>query len=81
MSKQKIIQHAIEQLYGPCPVADFVRANEWASHLDWEMIKQQVDADNPDFEWGPGVTREKSAAEASITEVRHAMLQRAGEAE
>ena len=81
MSKKKIIQHTIEHLYGPCPVADFVRANEWASHLDWEKIKQQVDADNPDFEWTHDEPKVTDAAESLITEVRHEMLHRAGESE
>ena len=81
MSQKKIIQHAIEHLYGPCPVGDFVRANEWASHLDWEMIKQQVDSEHPDFEWARDESKVKEAAEASITEARHEMLHRAGESE
>ena len=81
MSNKKIIQHAIEHLYGPCPVGDFVRANEWVSHLDWEKIKQQVDADNPDFEWTHDESNVSDAAESLITEVRHEILHRAGETE
>ena len=81
MSYKKIIQHAIEHLYGPCPVGDFVKANEWASHLDWEMVKQQVDADNPGFEWPHGESTVTDAAESLIVEVRHEILHRAGESE
>ncbi len=81
MTKKKIIQHAIEHLYGPCPVGDFVRANEWVSHIDWEMVKQQVDTDNPDFEWTHGKSTATDTAESLIAEVRHEMLHRAGESE
>lgn len=81
MSNKKIIQHVIEHLYGPCPVGDFASANEWASHLDWEMVKQQVDADNPDFEWTHDESKVPDAAESLITEVRHEILHRAGETE
>lgn len=81
MSKKKIIQHAIEHVHGPCPLRDFVKANEWANHVDWEMVKEQVDADNPDFEWSHDESKVMEVAEALITEVRHEMLHRAGENE
>lgn len=81
MPQKKTIQHAIEHLYGPCPVGDFVKANAWASHLDWEMVKQQVDADNPDFEWTHAESQETDNAESAIAEVRHEMLHRAGASE
>jgi len=81
MSKKKIIQHAIEHVHGPCPLEEFVKANEWANHIDWELVKQQVDADHPDFEWAHGESDESKAAEMEIDEVKHEMLHRAGESE
>lgn len=81
MSKKKIIQHAIEQLHGPCPVGDFNLANQWASHLDWALVKERVEADNPDFEWTHDDASAKDAAESLIAEVRHEMLHQAGETE
>ncbi|MCO6455887.1 MAG: hypothetical protein J5I93_11370 [Pirellulaceae bacterium] len=81
MTKRKTIEHAIERLYGPCPVGDFMLANQWASHLDWELVKQNVDAENLDFEWGTEPTHEVTSAEALIIDVRREMLHRAGEGE
>ncbi len=79
MSKKKTIQHAIEQVHGPCPLEDFVKANEWANHIDWAMVKERVDAEHPDFEWTHGNASAVEAAESLITEVRHEMLHRAGD--
>lgn len=81
MNKKKIIQQAIEQLYGPCPVGDFVHANEWASHLDWVQVKEEVDKEHPDFEWSTDESKAAEEAEAMVTEARHEMLHRAGHAE
>ncbi len=81
MSAKKIIQHAIEHLYGPCPVGDFLQANEWASHLDWERVKQQVEEEHPEFEWSPDESKVMEAAEAQIFDVRREMLHHAGEGE
>ncbi len=81
MSKKKTIQHAIEQVHGPCPLGDFVKANEWTNHIDWELVMERVDAEHPDFEWAPDKANVQEAAESLITEVRHEMLHRAGESE
>ena len=78
MSQKKIIRHAIEKLYGPCPAKEFVRANEWANAIDWEKVKETVDAEHPDFQWTHHEPKDLAVAEAMIFDVRHEMLRDAG---
>jgi len=78
MSEEKIVRHAIEQLYGPCPTDDFVRANEWAHGIDWEKVKVTVEDENPEFEWTHSNPKDLEVAEAVIFDVRHEMLRHAG---
>jgi hypothetical protein len=78
MNQGNIIRHAIEELYGPCPPEDFIRANEWATAIDWEDVKVAVDADHPDFQWTHHDPKDLEVAEAMIFDVRHEMLHQAG---
>ena len=68
-----VIRHAIESLYGPCPVNDFLAADSWARHIDWERIKSHIDASPKNFDWS-----DLDDAEAAILDVRHKMLRDAG---
>lgn len=78
MSAKTIVRHAIEQIHGPCPVDDFVRANEWANSIEWEKVKAAVEADHPEFEWTHRHPEDMDVAEAMIFEVRRDMLHQAG---
>jgi hypothetical protein len=78
MNQGDIIRHAIEELYGRCPAEDFIRANEWSSAIDWEDVKETVEAEHPDFQWTHHDPKELEVAEAMVIDVRHEMLQEAG---
>ena len=78
MSQEKTIRHAIEELYGPCPVDDFVRANDWANAIDWEEVVVEVEAEHPEFEWTHHDPKDLEVAEATVIDVRHDMLRHAG---
>jgi PIN domain nuclease of toxin-antitoxin system len=78
MNQDNIIRSAIEELYGPYPTEDFVRANEWANAIDWEDVKETVVAEHPDFQWTHQDPKDLEVAEAMIFDVRHQMMQAAG---
>ena len=78
MNQGDIIRHAIDELYGPCPSEDFLRANEWANAIDWEDVKETVVAEHPDFQWTHLDPKELDVAEAMIIDVRHEMMREAG---
>ncbi len=78
MSQEKTIRQAIEELYGPCPVDDFVKANAWANAIDWENVVVAVETEHPEFEWTHNDPKNLEVAEAMIFDVRHGMLQHAG---
>ena len=78
MNREKTIRQAIEELYGPCPVDDFVRANDWANAIDWEKVVVAVEAEHPEFEWTHEDPKGLEAAEALVFDVRHSMLRHAG---
>ena len=78
MNQDNIIRSAIEELYGPCPTEDFVRANEWANAIDWEDVKETVVAEHPDFQCTLQDPKNLEVAEAMIFDVRHQMMQEAG---
>jgi len=78
MTSGNIIRQAIVELYGPCPVDDFLRANDWSEGIDWEDVKATVDKDHPEFQWTHHDPKNLEVAEAMIIDVRHGMLQEAG---
>ena len=78
MTEKTIIRHAIEELYGPCPREDFVRANNWANAIDWEKVKVAVEAEHPDFEWTHPDPKDLEVAEAIVFDIRQQMLHQAG---
>jgi hypothetical protein len=78
MSQGNIIRSAIEEPYGPCPAEDFIRANDWANAIDWEDVKEAVEAEQPDFQWTHHDPNTLEVAEAMIVDVRHEMLHEAG---
>lgn len=72
------IRHIIEELYGPCPVNDFLAANAWAERIDWEDVKANVDRRYAEFPWKKHDLAEREAAMSIITDVRHDLLSDAG---
>ncbi len=78
MNQGNIIRDAIKELYGPCPADDFIRANEWANAIDWEVVKEAVVGEHPDFQWTHHDPKDLEVAEAMIFDVRHEMLHEAG---
>lgn len=68
-----VIRNAIESLYGPCPVNDFLAADSWARHIDWERVKKHIDVSNRKFDW-----TDFDNAEEAINNSRHKMLHDAG---
>ena len=82
MTEKRVVRHAIEELYGPCPVGDPVRANAWAEAIDWEVVRDKVEAEHPDFRWpAPHHTGETDPAEVFVFHVRSEMLHHAGQEE
>jgi len=80
MSEHDIVRQTIEALYGPCPVEDFERANQWAEEIDWEVVRDAVEERNPGFAWSDPKTDISAPAEVVVFEVRSAMLEDAGRA-
>lgn len=78
MNQDKIIRQTIEELYGPCPVDDFLRANNWANAIDWEKVVVAVEAEHPGFEWAHDDPKDLEVAEAMVFDARHEMLRHAG---
>jgi hypothetical protein len=78
MDEHSIIRHAIEELYGPCPVEDFERANQWAEAIDWEQVRAAVEEKHPEFPWVDTEAKSTVSAEAMIFDVRSEMLEEAG---
>lgn len=79
MTEKSIVRHIIEELYGLCPVGDPVRASAWAESIDWEIVRDKVEAEHPGFRWPPPHHAEETdPAEAFIFHVRSEMLHHAG---
>lgn len=78
MTHKQVIRHAIEDLYGPCPVQNFESAIHWANTIAWEMVKEKVEAEHPDFQWTHHDPKGLGVAEAMILDVRQEMLHEAG---
>ena len=78
MKEHAVIRHAIEKLYGPCPVGDFERANEWSESIDWELVRDEVEEGEPAFPWGDAGGEFSDPAEAMVFKVRSEMLSDAG---
>jgi hypothetical protein len=78
MNEHAIIREAIEELYGPCPVEDFERANEWSEAIDWERVRDAVEEKHPGFHWAGANAEFTDPAEAMVFETRSEMLEDAG---
>lgn len=78
MTQKAIVRHSIEIIYGPCPLNDFLKANDWANSIDWEKVKAAVDEEHPEFEWTHPHPQDMDVAQSMIFEVRHEMLRHAG---
>ena len=72
------IRDAIEELYGPCPVEDFERANQWSEAIDWERVRDLVEEQHPGLAWIDPSANASDPAEALIFHVRSEMLEEAG---